>query len=1117
MQQGRVQLDADWNEWTDAIDRRNRVETVDTFGVFFTPGIDGVAVVSPQTPDAFLIEVSGGDIDIGQGRMYVDGLLAENFGDPDGPQTFDPLLAELRGQNPLSYTQQPFHPAPASLPTSGNHLAYLEVWQREVGHLQRPDLVEIAVGVDTTTRTQTVWQVRLLEDVNGSIDCSSPDAGLGADWADVIAPSAGRLSSRDVGVPPDLDPCELPPGGGYRGVENQLYRIEIHHGGGVGQATFKWSRDNASVAAGVVEVVSPTKLKLASLGRDAVLRFNTGDWVEITDDWRELSGKAGDPARRFGEMRKIKEVNEGSQTIGFELALPADLIPAETGDDTLEKRRLRVVRWDQKGIVRDAANNVVVNLDDTGSQGLIPVPAAGTWVALEKGVQVSFSRDPSTGDFRCNDFWNVAARTADAKAETLTEVPPQGIHRHYARLALVTFPNGETDCRIHWPPDFGGGCCTIIVEPGDDIQAAIDALGEEGGCICIKTGLHVISKPLRIENPNIVMHGESAGSVIRRENGVSMLVLDNPKGITVENVTIRVIRFENGAKPNTKDAHPDIILFSRRCTNFHLLDCVLAPQKFNFITGAWFGGLEGAVIENCDIGPVGVGVWVAEDSTGLAVLDSRLFAEYLDGVDAGSIGIWLRDAYGKSRIERNHISNFLSGVYVNRNSTDEPPYSNADGTVVIANSIERSASLGGSEKQAHLFGIEFAADRGLVRDNVLGYASAAYGGIRVCGREVLVEHNQLDCEFRPVDGSNAFPLGIQLGCPAERVRGTGESSTLHGNRLRGAQDAIIILAASGAKVTGNRVDGGKAGARYGIAAADGDKIEISDNEFLNTAFALGLLGNEDCRLEGNQARSGKMGVLAYQQANLALRGNRIGNQSSAGMLFVGLSGSTSIIGNRVEACAFDGMGRLGAPGIMVLIAGGRVHIGDCEIIDTGVSPDQSQVSQPAYGIFGLLVLECLVQGNRVTYENPALEKRSGKGEDRALWLCGYLDLEISDQLIHWGYPAQVVDNSFSGPGMTSLVEFQQLELADRIFMRFERVTFSNNHCWHWSELRDEKGGTVSLCGHRAIVMGNHVKANGILPSFNFNGMTGIYVGNDTTGPVAEFADFPTPSNSFNRQ
>ncbi len=214
MQQGRVQLDADWNEWTDALDRRTRAETVDTFGVSPYTGIGGVAVVSPQTPDGFLIEVSGGSFTIGQGRMYVDGLLAENFGDEDGPQTFDPIMSELYGQNPISYDHQPYHPDPADLPDGGPHLAYLEVWQREVTHLQQPDLVEKAIGVDTTTRTQTVWQVRLLEDVAPSINCTSLDSELTAAWDAIISPSAGRLSSRAVGVPPDEDPCELPPSGG---------------------------------------------------------------------------------------------------------------------------------------------------------------------------------------------------------------------------------------------------------------------------------------------------------------------------------------------------------------------------------------------------------------------------------------------------------------------------------------------------------------------------------------------------------------------------------------------------------------------------------------------------------------------------------------------------------------------------------------------------------------------------------------------------------------------------------------------------------------------------------------------------------------------------------------
>ncbi|MCC6921617.1 MAG: hypothetical protein IT525_00910, partial [Nitrosomonas sp.] len=470
MQQGRVQLDSDWNEGMAALDRRLRAESVDTFGVQPVPGMRGVAVVSPQTPDAFKIEAAGGDMTIGRGRMYVDGLLAENHG--GGAVEFDAVLAELRGQTALAYQQQPYFSAPPALPGGGPHLVYLEVWSRELTYLQRPEIVENAVGVDTTTRWQTVWQVRLLGNV-GSVDCTTPDGQFPA-WQALTQSSGGRLSIKAEGVPPDLDPCELPPSGGYRGLENQLYRIEIHDGGAVGAATFKWSRDNASVASPVVEIVSQTaagtELKLASLGRDAVLRFNTGDWVEILDDRRELNGENGDPVLRRGVMRQIT-VDNARQTVQFSPALPADLIPAG-GDDTLAARHTRVRRWDQQGTVRDVDGNVIVNLDDVGSTGLIPVPAAGVWVVLEKGVQIRFGLDPAGGGFHSGDYWVSAARTANTSVETFTDAPPRGIHRHYARLAIVTFPDAEQDCRTHWPPACGG-CCTLTVAPGESIQAAL--------------------------------------------------------------------------------------------------------------------------------------------------------------------------------------------------------------------------------------------------------------------------------------------------------------------------------------------------------------------------------------------------------------------------------------------------------------------------------------------------------------------------------------------------------------------------------------------------------------------------------------------------------------------
>src|SRR3569833_395954 len=119
MQQGRVQLDSDWNEWVAVLERRLRAETVDVFGVHAAPGVSGVAVVSPQTPDAFKIDAMGGAITIGRGRMYVDGLLAENHG--GGTSEFDPLLTELRGQSAIDYTQQPYFPAPPDKPAGGPH------------------------------------------------------------------------------------------------------------------------------------------------------------------------------------------------------------------------------------------------------------------------------------------------------------------------------------------------------------------------------------------------------------------------------------------------------------------------------------------------------------------------------------------------------------------------------------------------------------------------------------------------------------------------------------------------------------------------------------------------------------------------------------------------------------------------------------------------------------------------------------------------------------------------------------------------------------------------------------------------------------------------------------
>ena len=355
MQQGCVQLDADWNEMIGIISRRLRAETTDLIGR---------GTVPKETPDGFKIEITGGELTIGRGRIYVDGLLAENHG--KAPLEFDPVLAEQRGTLAIPYNEQPYFPnvaAVAPAPTEGGpYLIYVDVWPREVTYLENPDLIEKAVGVDTTTRLQTVWQVRALANIGANVTCATPDDQVPG-WADIIRPSDGRLSTDAVGVAGDTDPCVIPPSGGYRGLENRFYRVEIHDGGVAGTATFKWSRDHASIATSVTAITALDKLTVARVGRDATLRFNVGDWIEITDDWLEF-------AQLPGIIRQIKDVQDATQIITLTSALPAVQFPSDAQGNTDPTRHTRIKRWDQSGKVTDANGNFLVDLNAPGSDGL---------------------------------------------------------------------------------------------------------------------------------------------------------------------------------------------------------------------------------------------------------------------------------------------------------------------------------------------------------------------------------------------------------------------------------------------------------------------------------------------------------------------------------------------------------------------------------------------------------------------------------------------------------------------------------------------------------------------------------------------------------------------------
>jgi hypothetical protein len=540
LKQGAVLLDADANELVGILDRRLRALASDVLGR---------ATVGANTPDAFRITLGAtstgaSTLLIGPGRLYVDGLLAENHGRAlSADRVFDPLLGEPCFSTPVAYDDQPYLPRRDKLPSGGRHIVYLDVWNRELTHLDQPDLVEPAVGVETSSRLQTIWQVKVLSgEIPGDVTCATPDNDIRA-WAEHTAPSEGRLTTGTFEVADVTDPCELPPTGGYRGLENQLYRVEIHDGGSAGTATFKWSRENAAPGSRIVSFVSPGELELETLGRDEVLGLRDGDWVEILDDARELAGIPG-------EMRRISIVPSKLRNIALHAPLPADLQPASFPDDDFARQRnLRVRFWNQRGLVsRTAANGATaayVDLDATPLRGVITVPAASETLLLENGVTVDFRGTGARG-FRTGDYWVFAARTADASVERLEQAPPRGIHHHYARLAIwdagASAP--PTDCRHLWPPAGGDDCgCTQCVSAEDHnagrftIEDAIQRVQKTGGTICLQAGRYQLRGPIRVNGArSLRIKGQGAATVLLASAGA--FSLEDGMGLAVENLAM---------------------------------------------------------------------------------------------------------------------------------------------------------------------------------------------------------------------------------------------------------------------------------------------------------------------------------------------------------------------------------------------------------------------------------------------------------------------------------------------------------------------------------------------------------------------------------------------------
>ena len=362
----------------------------------------------------------------------------------------------------------------------------------------------------------------------------------------------GKLNAQTSGGTGDCS-CQPTPSAGYRGLENQLYRVEIHQAGDEASATFKWSRENGSVVVAVTGVSGST-VYVDSLGPDANLGFSPWQWVEISDDTFLFGQNPNQP----GDLYQIKAVSP--ETLSVTMTQPVASV------DPTKNARMR--RWDQFG---SSATSNGVSLS-TG------------WLDLENGIQVEFSK----GEYASGDYWLIPARTATGQIEW----PPCNSDGHdfqpahhieifNAPLACIQWDsqNQETashDCRRKFPPltditacdvwynprncpQLGAvttvqqaldklcqvqGPCTIVPTPGPGWEAPLLKLTKGADAdICFPVGDFPLKKPVVLQNlGHLRISGGGPGTTIVASGVTAALIFSNCVSVQVSDLYVSTDR-----------------------------------------------------------------------------------------------------------------------------------------------------------------------------------------------------------------------------------------------------------------------------------------------------------------------------------------------------------------------------------------------------------------------------------------------------------------------------------------------------------------------------------------------------------------------------------------------
>ncbi len=494
MQQGRVQLEADWNEAQFLAGEEMRKQALDIVGAAGTPD-NGYAVTFPPNLPAF-------DFEVGAGIMYVGGV-------------------RVWAPRPIRYGRQSdwldaaIDPEWVPVPTAnpGNEYIFLLVREQEVSAVEDSDLKDVALGgPDTAQRTRLVQHVE--RQATQATDCAAALQAARKQWAQeglFFDPGTMRLQSHDRLQVSFVSSgggtlCDPTAQGGYLGADNQMIRVQIaSYSAATKTGTLLWGFDDASFLYRV-NVVDPQTLTLQSAPVDAEHQPQGGQAVEVLMDAAELSNGQY-VAAPVGAPFVLGASPYNPDNL--QLSLPSPGLPAVYGNGTPSPANppqvyLRI--WQQQ---LNFTSGTAVTLGDTGVAITLDIPA---------GAHVG-------------DYWMFAVRPSTPQKVyperyLAAPQPPEGARLWVCPLAVITWrKNGGTvlaDCRNQFGNLVGlgkgqQGCCTFTVRPQD------------------LTG------------------GTTLQSIVYQASNPTMLVEAANPGAAGDNITVQISNLQLNATPATFD------------------------------------------------------------------------------------------------------------------------------------------------------------------------------------------------------------------------------------------------------------------------------------------------------------------------------------------------------------------------------------------------------------------------------------------------------------------------------------------------------------------------------------------------------------------------------------